>query len=84
MDLTKEFQKFIGKELREGNNPNGYAKDDPVMKEIFELAAKKGLKVRTILPGQIITMDYRTDRLNVNISPLAPKNTFGISGFRIG
>ncbi|GEM_PF-4950296 len=67
MNLTKEFQKFVGKQVREANHPRGYAIDDPVMKEIFELAAQKGLSVRTLAPGQPSTDDYIGTRLNVHL-----------------
>lgn len=89
MNLTKEFLKFVGKEVREGNNPAGYAFNDSVMKDIFDLAAKKGLTVRTILPGQAVTRDMRRNRLNVYLD-VVPTNNPGraaqlkVKSFNIG
>lgn len=82
MSLTKQFNKFAGKEVMvtetpwkrrifgedfEGVNPK-IDENDPVIADLTTAAKKAGLSVRIWLPGTMGTMDYDTTRLNVHVA----------------
>jgi hypothetical protein len=73
VDVSKLFNKFAGKKI---SGPTGRT-FDPVKEELFKIGDDNGLNVRIIYPGQMVTEDYRLDRVNVNVE----QDTAG--GFRI-
>jgi hypothetical protein len=94
MDLAKAFNKFSGREVSVTETNENYkgrsytraeiADNDATISEIRAAAAAMGLKVRVWLPGTMGTMDYRTDRLNVNVAK-GNDNKYRVqSNFRIG
>ena len=60
LNLPKTGRQTI-KDWYPKNNP------DPVIKEMEDLAAQHGLRLRVWFPGTVGTMDYRLDRLNVHV-----------------
>lgn len=82
VNLTVAFNKFIGREVCAPTI--GVTSADPVLKEILELANKKGLKkVRPLYPRSRCTKDFRIDRLNVRIGQDDNQKYF-ITRFSIG
>lgn len=83
MDLTKQFNTFVGREvavteksMKEFYKKLGFDYDgieahldenDPVIKELSDAVAKAGLSLRIWLPDTMGTMDMRPNRLNVHI-----------------
>lgn len=76
--VLKAFDKFVGQEVLTQTIQSGEHKgikisysdvkdDDKIVKDITTQAAKEGMKLRVWLPKTVGTMDYRQDRINVEV-----------------
>ncbi len=60
--LYKTFSPFAGQEIDIGQGDN-----DPVITELYNVAAQHDLTVKVWLPGQAGADGYNTSRLNVHV-----------------
>jgi hypothetical protein len=75
-DLSDQFQRFAGKEVEvtetthqtkcETITSTHLVEPSPIIEELKQ--AVGGLELRLWLPGQMGTMDFRMDRLNVHVN----------------
>ncbi len=86
-DLSEQFKKFAGREViaTEQTSTRHYKHlgithtsthvtlddNDPAIKELTEAVKAAGLTLRLWLPETFGTMDFREDRLNVNVDKAA-------------
>lgn len=94
MDLTKEFQKFVGNPVQvkeekitiRGSSFIQHEIDEnqKALKAVFKLAKSKGMTVRVLLPSTMTTTDYCEDRINVKIGVRKSETGYATSGFNIG
>jgi hypothetical protein len=96
-DITAIFNKFAGKEIRvvekthtitiEGKAYTEARAElgqrEPTVAAMKKLASDHGLTLSVLLPGQISTTDYRTDRINAHVEKDAD-GKYRIKKFGIG
>lgn len=64
MDIQTHFNKYADQSIEHPatTGPN------PVLEEVFALAAQHKLHAQLLMPGQMATMDYREDRLRIQLA----------------
>ncbi len=97
-DLSTQFAKFAGREVKAVEKIQNVKigdttypmhevrldKDCPAVAELAAAVKEAGFHLRLWTPGMMGTMDYRLDRLNVNVAK-APDGKYRIgSSFTLG